>query len=475
MKKILLCGMLLLSEGLYAQQRQPVNPALDSLKNEKDTIALNKKIDRLKSGNQKDLSLLLNYYNFNRNQKKAEEVVGIAVHRFPKGELAGIMATNAIYSENDAVKQENMSREFKQNFPTVKTDMIDYAVSYSYANLKNTPKTIEYLAKISDPSFRPGAVGIIAGELMKYDLPTAEKVVKAELAKAKELAEDTAYISNRKKEDVLYNPQKTYYTMLMLYGDMLTKKQDYKSALVYTKEVFDNSPQKTDALNKKYYFLLSKNGQYQEAFPELEKMVASGQSDEATKTELKIAYGKMYPGKNVDQYMASFGSALDKKYQEEAAKLIVKETSPNFTVTDINGKQVSLADFKGKTIVLDFWATWCGPCKASFPAMQRLVNKYKKDDLVKFLFIHTWERSVSPKQDAVTYLKDNNFNMDLYMDVKDKVTKANPAVSAFKVNGIPAKFVIDGAGNIRFKLTGFSGGDDAAVAEVSAMIEMTKK
>ncbi|WP_090889151.1 TlpA family protein disulfide reductase [Pedobacter rhizosphaerae] len=128
-----------------------------------------------------------------------------------------------------------------------------------------------------------------------------------------------------------------------------------------------------------------------------------------------------------------------------------------------------------KTIVLDFWATWCGPCKASFPAMQKLVNKFKGDDQVKFLFIHTWERSATPQKDAIEYLTGNKFNLDLYMDAKDPNTRSNPAVSAFKVMGIPAKFVIDGDGNTRFKLTGFSGGDDAAVAEVSAMINLAKR
>ncbi|RZL46079.1 MAG: TlpA family protein disulfide reductase, partial [Pedobacter sp.] len=122
--------------------------------------------------------------------------------------------------------------------------------------------------------------------------------------------------------------------------------------------------------------------------------------------------------------------------------------------------------------VLDFWATWCGPCKASLPAMQKLVNKYKNNPDVKFLFIHTMEHTLTPKQEAIAYLKNNSFNLDLFMDLKDAKTKANPAASALKVVAIPAKFVIDGQGDIRFKLTGFYGGDDAAVAEVSAMVDL---
>lgn len=61
------------------------------------------------------------------------------------------------------------------------------------------------------------------------------------------------------------------------------------------------------------------------------------------------------------------------------------------------------------------------------------------------------------------------------MDTKDPKTTSNPAASAFDVKGIPAKFVIDGKGKTRFKLIGFSGGDDAAVAELSTMIDLVKK
>ncbi|MCK7557268.1 TlpA family protein disulfide reductase [Chitinophaga sedimenti] len=161
--------------------------------------------------------------------------------------------------------------------------------------------------------------------------------------------------------------------------------------------------------------------------------------------------------------------------KKEVAKMLISEAAPAFSVKDVKGNTVSLADFKGKVIVLDFWATWCGPCKKSFPAMQRAVDKYSKDPNVKFLFIHTWERSETPQRDAQEYLSQNKYRFDLYMDTKDAATRKNNAVSAFGVKGIPAKFVIDAEGNIRFRMTGFSGGDDVAVEELSAMIELAAK
>ena len=102
------------------------------------------------------------------------------------------------------------------------------------------------------------------------------------------------------------------------------------------------------------------------------------------------------------------------------------------------------------------------------------VNKNKDNENVKFLFIHTWERSATPTQDAADYIKSMKYNFTVLMDNKDPQNKTNKVLSSYKVNGIPAKFVIDGTGNVRFKLTGFDGSNEAGVDELTMMIEMAK-
>lgn len=157
---------------------------------------------------------------------------------------------------------------------------------------------------------------------------------------------------------------------------------------------------------------------------------------------------------------------------------ITNQPAPDFTLKDSEGNTVRLSKLRGKVVVLDFWATWCGPCKRSLPAMKMAVDKYKNDPDVAFLFIHTWENG-SPEaacKTAEKYLNDNGFgDFHLVMDTKDPKTKVNNAVSAFGVKGIPAKFVIDKEGKIRFELTGFSGTNEDAVAELSEKIELARK
>ncbi|NTD99216.1 redoxin domain-containing protein [Agrobacterium tumefaciens] len=354
----------------------------------------------------------------------------------------------------DLSKKEAILNRLVKAHPNDNFDQYRASLADNFVIAKNSAKALHYFNQIGQAA-RIMYVETVATGIMAYDLKAAETLVKQELNN-----------STNAKEERLY--------LLQLYSQVTDKLGDHDKAFAAIKECYEQITKKSAGLTAQYYYLMSKTGKYEEALPELEKAVLSGLADDDMKIELKNAYAKVNPGKDSNAYLTTLTKQYDDKYKAEIAAKMISEQAPEFKVRDINGKEVSLSDFKGKTIVIDFWATWCGPCKKSLPAMQMMVNKYKNDPTVKFLFIHTWETVPNPQPDAVNYLLTHNLDLPLYMDTKDPVTKKNPAVTSFGVSGIPSKFIIDGNGKIRFKEMGLLWPNEVAIRQLSAMIEMAR-
>jgi peroxiredoxin len=160
------------------------------------------------------------------------------------------------------------------------------------------------------------------------------------------------------------------------------------------------------------------------------------------------------------------------KLKDDLSKTMIKRHAPEFTLKDLDGKIVSLTDMKGKVVVLDFWATWCFPCKASFPGMQLAVKKYKNDPNVKFLFIDVWEQGDYYVDDVKKFINNNHYDFHVLLDEKQSDNKVTKVEFLYDVNAIPTKFVIDKAGDIRFKYVGNLSNPAKVLDEVSAMIEL---
>lgn len=354
--------------------------------------------------------------------------------------------------------------------PNVNLDMEKSLVSGAYAEDPNPAKVLQYVNSMKDPVFRLRALTMAVELMAPIDNAKALELAKGKLEEAKKLKGKTAL-----SEPLKVDPKAAYDDFINLYGKLLFKAGKNEESYTYTTEAYNRIKERDGELVENYAFLSSLRGNYKEALPILAKSVQEGKFQQKYVDQVKMGYAKLNPGKDVDAYIAGLKQVFIEKMKTDVSKLMINEAAPNFTVTDVDGKKVSLADFKGKTIVLDFWATWCMPCVASFPAMQMAANRYANDPNVKFLFIHTWENVADPLTDAKSFLSKRNYKFDLYMDTINPATKLPPAATLFKVKGIPAKFIIDGNGNVRFNLEGFEGKDEAAAEEVVQMVEMARK
>lgn len=258
------------------------------------------------------------------------------------------------------------------------------------------------------------------------------------------------------------------------YAASLTANGKYKEALPFQEKAF-NGPVEEGMTNsiERYSFLLAQNGQQDKAYEILETMARTGKSSAAMNDQLKTLYDRKHGNTTgFDEYLAKLQQSVQASLKEALLPKMLNGEAPGFTLHDVNGKQVSLSDFRGKVVVLDFWATWCMPCIASFPAMQKMVKQHPE---VVFLFIATQEKETGALQRVKAFMEKNKYPFHVLMD---KPVAGQPGaykvVGQYKVKGIPAKMVIDGKGKLRFTSTGFSS-DSELINELEAMIDLAKE
>jgi len=140
--------------------------------------------------------------------------------------------------------------------------------------------------------------------------------------------------------------------------------------------------------------------------------------------------------------------ALDKVEKEvvdiQKTEEVTEETIKSIIVTDFQGNQIDLLNLGGKVTIIDFWATWCPPCRLELPHFQELWDKYKDDN---FMFVGiTLDRG--GEKDAKPFLESNGYTFPVALPTRELIAHfGNP-------QNIPTTFVIDSKGEIAEKIVG---------------------
>ena len=116
------------------------------------------------------------------------------------------------------------------------------------------------------------------------------------------------------------------------------------------------------------------------------------------------------------------------------------KTAPDFSVVDADGNEVKLSDFFGKPIVLNFWASWCGPCKSEMPDFDEAYRELGED--IQFLMVNMTDGDRETVEVAKAFIADAGYSFPVYYDVNFD------AAITYGVSSLPTTYFIDGQGNL---------------------------
>jgi thiol-disulfide isomerase/thioredoxin len=154
-------------------------------------------------------------------------------------------------------------------------------------------------------------------------------------------------------------------------------------------------------------------------------------------------------------FVALLVMGMSARVGAQQGKWVAENTAPPaLALKDMNGRELNLSAFKGKVVVLNFWATWCGPCVAEMPSLQTLSRRYADKSLV-VLGVNYHESTEKVK----SFQRRYNIDFPLARDPWQE------ASAAWNVRILPESFVVDAEGKLRYRVTGEVDWASAEVAE----------
>jgi thiol-disulfide isomerase/thioredoxin len=151
------------------------------------------------------------------------------------------------------------------------------------------------------------------------------------------------------------------------------------------------------------------------------------------------------------------------RYRQSQSAKAINKPAPNFELAWLDGSKLTSNDLSGKVVVLDFWATWCGPCQAEFPEFQKLYEKYKDNPGISFVAVNSSWRGDTP-QKAQAFIQAKAYIFPVAYDDGGQVAQR------FNVTGIPTTFILDKKEVVRSTQVGFDSSKDY-VGQMSAIID----
>jgi peroxiredoxin len=264
--------------------------------------------------------------------------------------------------------------------------------------------------------------------------------------------------------------ESTYAMYADTYGFVLQKQGNQVQALPYLEAAAKTYGKLKNTEYNERYLTVLEAVRPEAVRADAEAMVKIGTANAAIEKLLHLSFmRKPVPGSEYESYLSGLKKTAAAARLAEVRAAMISRPAPAFSLVDLNGKSVDLASLKGKIVVVDFWATWCRPCIASFPGMQKAQARFEGNPDVVFLFVNSWQSEADKRKNAADFIAKNGYPFTVLMDEQDEV------IRAFKVTGIPTKFIVDKTGTIRFKKDGYNSSPEVQMEEIVMMVELANE
>ena len=417
-----------------------------------------------------------NLYKYNlKDSDKADALSKVILQRYPNGQLAKSKLVQKFYKEaNDPTNKADQKillkyiEDYKNNYAkdaytNQMADQMNGIIFKRVIETKNWNKIHEFMKRFDNnfyaaQEFNGAAWKFADGDNISspgIDLEFAEKLA----VKSLEILDEKLNTLDKYQQKSDFNQTFIYYTDAL--GLVLYKQKKYAEAFNEQSKIID-SPLIDDSNRERYmlYAQKTKGDQFVKIY--LDNLLKEKNISDSLFTTLSEIYkSQNLPTTEIQKLRDDNNKIATKKSREDLLKYYSGDLkAKDFELTTLKGDKIKLSDLKGKIVVLDFWATWCGPCREALPHMQELVKKYDESEVI-FLFVNTMEtkKPEEIKKNVAKFMTDNKYDLNVLFDYNDDVSKK------YLVNGIPTEIIIDKEGNLLSRSLGYDGNLEALINE----------